>query len=165
MMHFIFNTQPIPPFLLFPLPSSTFQFHSVPLYLSQPPPSSSLLCPLPPNLLTLPFISCLDSPRLSRCVCFPSACSRGVFKQKMNKVLPEGTDAGLKGANSSVGGCRPCEGSRVLAGEAGVWRRLRMEEKTRQIYISRNIVGILLGLGDTAVQLALLPVDRTHQTK
>lgn len=38
----------------------------------------------------------------------------------MNEVLPEGTDAGLKGANNSVGGCRPCEGSRVLAGEAGV---------------------------------------------
>lgn len=38
----------------------------------------------------------------------------------MKRVLPEGTVAGLKGANSSVGGCRPCEGSRVLAGEAGV---------------------------------------------
>lgn len=38
----------------------------------------------------------------------------------MKRVLPEGTAAGLKGANSSVGGCRPCEGSRVLAGEAGV---------------------------------------------
>lgn len=44
----------------------------------------------------------------------------------MELVLPEGTVAGLKGANSSVGGCRPCEGSRVAAGEAGVckgWNR------------------------------------------
>lgn len=44
----------------------------------------------------------------------------------MKLVLPEGTVAGLKGANSSVGGCRPCEGSRVATGEAGVcagWNR------------------------------------------
>lgn len=56
----------------------------------------------------------------------------------MNKVLPEGTDAGLKGANSSVGGCRPCDGSRVLAGEAGVcagcdWKR--REEMTVEIQL------------------------------
>ena len=38
----------------------------------------------------------------------------------MNKVLPEAQDAGLKGEYSSVGGCRPSEWSRVLAGEAGV---------------------------------------------
>lgn len=38
----------------------------------------------------------------------------------MKPVLPEGTVAGLKGANSSVGGCRPWEGSRAAAGEAGV---------------------------------------------
>lgn len=44
----------------------------------------------------------------------------------MKLVLPEGTVAGLKGANSSVGGCRPWEGSRLSAGEAGVcagWNR------------------------------------------
>lgn len=57
---------------------------------------------------------------LSCWACYPLAFSSLVFKQNVNKVLPEGTDAGLKGANSSVGGCKPCEGSRVLAGEAGV---------------------------------------------
>lgn len=57
---------------------------------------------------------------LSRWACYPLAFGSLVFKQNVNKVLPEGTDAGLKGANSSVGGCKPCEGSRVLAGEAGV---------------------------------------------
>lgn len=56
----------------------------------------------------------------------------------MNKVLPEGTDAGLKGANSSVGGCRPSDGSRVLAGEAGVctgcdWRWGERQRKNSQI--------------------------------
>lgn len=57
---------------------------------------------------------------LSCWACYPLAFRSLVFKQNVNKVLPEGTDAGLKGANSSVGGCKPCEGSRVLAGEAGV---------------------------------------------
>lgn len=57
----------------------------------------------------------------------------------MNKVLPDGTDAGLNGENSSVGGCSPCEGSRVLAGEAGVcagfdwrsgWRKSKRQGDT-----------------------------------
>lgn len=63
----------------------------------------------------------------------------------MNKVPPEGTDAGLKGANSSVGGCRPSEGSRVLAGEAGVcagcdWRKGFKEEQQ----LKRQLGGIAL---------------------
>lgn len=50
----------------------------------------------------------------------PLLLSCAVSEQRVEQELPEGTDAGLKGANSSVGGCRPSEGSRVLAGEAGV---------------------------------------------
>lgn len=117
-MQFIFNTQPIPPFLLFLLPVSTSQLYSLPFYLS---PHLFLFSPLPPNLLALqlPFISPASTLSLPQRL-IPSACSRGISKQKMNKVPPEGTVAGLKGANSSVGGCRPCKGSRALAGETGV---------------------------------------------
>lgn len=50
-------------------------------------------------------------------------------------VLPEGTVAGLKGANSSVGGCRPCEGSRVLVGEAGVCAGWNWKMKSEQVGI------------------------------
>lgn len=123
MMHFLFSTQPAAPFSFIIL--STSQFCSILLYLSPPSPPSPL-CPPPPNLWlsNFPFISCLIF--LSRCVCLLLACSCDVFRQKMKLVLPEGTVAGLKEANSSVGGCRPCEGSRVVAGEAGVcagWNR------------------------------------------
>lgn len=145
MMHFIFNTLPIPPFLLHPLPSSTFQFYSVPLYLSHPPVLllSSALC-----LWIFWLSGSPSSPRSTRSpspavFVSPCSCSSGVFKQKMNKVLPEGTDAGLKGANSSVGGCRPCEGSRVLAGEAGVCDWRSDWGKTREKHIIGNTVGNL----------------------
>lgn len=50
----------------------------------------------------------------------------------MKPVLPEGTVAGLKGANSSVGGCRPWEGSRAAAGEAGVCAGRKPERRTGQ---------------------------------
>lgn len=124
MMHFTFSTQPAAPFS-FIICLSTSQFCSILLYLSPPPPPSPL-CPLPPNLWlsNFPLISSLIL--LSRCICLLFACSCDAFRQKMKRVLPEGTVAGLKGANSSVGGCRPCEGSRVAAGEAGVcvgWNR------------------------------------------
>lgn len=117
------------------------------LFISTPPPSL-LLSPLPSTSKSSDSpapLHLLSRLSLSRCVCFPTACSSGVFKQKM-KVLPEGTDAGLKGANSSVGGCRPCEGSRVLAGEAGVcggydWRS--HWGKTKEKHIIENTVRIL----------------------
>lgn len=129
MKRFIFNTQPLPPFLL---PSSTSQFYSILLYLSHPPPVIVFFSPLPRNPLAFPhpvislslFFLTLSLPHY---VCFWCILAE--------KVLPEGTVAGLKGANSSVGGCRPCEGSSVLAGEAGVcaggdWKSVR--GKTRQ---------------------------------
>lgn len=124
MMHFIFSTQPAAP-LSFIICLSTSQFCSILLYLSPLPPPSPL-CPPPPKLWfsNFPLISCLIL--LSCRVCLLLACRCDVFRQKLKRVLPEGTVAGLKGANSSVGGCRPCEGSRVAAGEAGVcagWKR------------------------------------------
>lgn len=130
MTRFIFSTQPAAPFS-FILLLSTSQFCCILLYLSPPPPLSPL-CPPPPNLVlsSFPFISRLIF--RSRCVCLLPACSCNVFRQRMKPVLPEGTVAGLKGANSSVGGCRPWEGSRAAAGEAGVCAGRKPESKTGQ---------------------------------
>lgn len=56
----------------------------------------------------------------------------------MKQGLPDGTAAGLKGANSSVGGCKPCKGSKVLAGEAGVCTGCDCKERIRKKNIIRN---------------------------
>lgn len=81
----------------------------------------------------------------------------------MNKVLPEGTVAGLKGANSSVGGCRPCEGSRVLAGEAGVCAgcdRRSDRGKTREKHIIGNTVKDFVTSHELCMYGSYSPMER-----
>lgn len=142
MMHFIFNTQPMP---LFPPLSPPLIYISI----------LSLLCsaPLPPpSSLPSAFKSSVSptflylSSRLSlpHCVGFPCTCNRGVFKQ--NWALPEGTEAGLKGANSSVGGCRPCVESRVLAGDTGVCAGCDGEGQPEEKRIIANMVQVFFFL-------------------
>lgn len=112
MKRFIFTTQPLPR-------SSSPHLHLNSI------PSFSLYRTLPHLLLLLLLLLAFPHPVILLMV--PSFLTLSlplrlflVYLAKKDKVLPEGTVAGLKGANSSVGGCRPCEGSSVLAGEAGV---------------------------------------------
>lgn len=123
MICFIFSSQQA---------ASTSRFCSFFLYLSPPAPFLLSLALLVQTfrLSDFPFISRLISLLPAAFVC----CSL-VAAMYLGGVLPEGTVAGLKGANSSAGGCRPCEGSRVLAGEAGVCAGRNWEMKSGHVGI------------------------------